>query len=70
MFVVHVAAGRGYKTSEIHLNLTTEPPVDAVTGERYVSVIGETGAGLNFDELCVYDDDAMIPAFLLIYSLC
>jgi len=40
----------------------TEPP-----GE-YDSVFGEPGGDLNYDETVVYNEDAICPSFLIIYS--
>ncbi|KAF9037693.1 hypothetical protein BJ165DRAFT_1532341 [Panaeolus papilionaceus] len=40
----------------------TEPP------EGYHSVIGEPGIDLNYEETVVYDNDAIRPAFLIVYG--
>lgn len=68
MFCVHVVAGRAYKTTAGDLNLNTEPPLDG-SGVQYDSVVGEVGNNLNHDELVVYDERAIIPAYFLVYSL-
>ncbi|KAF9492342.1 ADP-ribosylation [Pleurotus eryngii] len=47
------------KTNAIHL---TEPP------PGYHSVVGLPGADLNYEETVVYDNDAIRPAFLIVYS--
>jgi len=40
----------------------TEPP------GHYDSVVGEPGGDLNYDETVVYNEDAICPSFLIIYS--
>ena len=34
-----------------------------------LAVLGETGQGLNYDEVVVYRNDAIIPRYLLYYTL-
>ncbi|KXN91287.1 Tankyrase-1, partial [Leucoagaricus sp. SymC.cos] len=52
----------GKPNRRIHnaVNLTAPPP-------GCHSVIGEPGAGLNYEETVVYNDDAIRPAFLIVY---
>lgn len=73
MFVVYVAAGKGYKTTsgDLQLDDDQEPPFDPKTGQQYDSVIGEPSANgdLNYDELVVYNSSAIVPAFFIVYSL-
>jgi len=40
----------------------TEPP------SKYHSVIGKPGENLNYHETIVYDNDAIRPAFLIVYG--
>lgn len=56
-----VVVGKGYKTTQDQPALTS-PPVG------YDSVLAEPGAGLNYDELVCYTDDAIRPAYLVIYT--
>ncbi|EIM82323.1 uncharacterized protein STEHIDRAFT_160871 [Stereum hirsutum FP-91666 SS1] len=61
MLLNKVAVGRGYKTL-VDMPTITEPP----TG--YHSVLGETGISLNHDELVVYESEAIIPTYLVVYG--
>lgn len=66
MFVVDVVAGMSYKTDAARLR---SPDVESILRNDYDSVMGIPGDNLNFDELVVYDNDAMIPTFYISYSL-
>lgn len=72
MFRVKAAAGRSYKDRVGSLTTLKEPPLDPAKGGRFDSVMGETGksgGALNYDELVVYEDSAIIPAYFLVYSV-
>ncbi|KAA1474713.1 ADP-ribosylation [Dentipellis sp. KUC8613] len=60
MLLTKVAVGKGYK-SRVDMRGITSPP------NGYHSVLGEVGVSLNYDELVVYRDDAIIPAYLVLY---
>ncbi|TCD67833.1 hypothetical protein EIP91_011895 [Steccherinum ochraceum] len=60
MLLNWVVMGKTIKMTEGDTTLT-EPP----TG--YDSVVGEPGGDLNYDESIVYDNDAIRPAFLVVY---
>jgi hypothetical protein len=66
MFLNKVVVGKGIKLRNDQPNLT-EPPAG------YDSVIGEPANSshnsmLNYDELVVYKEEAIIPAYLIIYD--
>lgn len=63
MLHCEVAVGRTYKTKDNMTDLKGAPPAG------YDSVHGQTGAVLNFDEVVVYKDEAVIPRFVLIYEV-
>ncbi|EIM89674.1 ADP-ribosylation, partial [Stereum hirsutum FP-91666 SS1] len=56
-----VAVGNAFKTYDDMDDLTSPPA-------GYDAVIGEVGGTLNYDELVVYRNDAIIPAYLVVYS--
>jgi len=56
-----VIVGRGYKVTQNDTTLT-EPP------QGYHSVLGETGGTLNYDEVVVYENDAIRPSWLVVYK--
>jgi len=56
-----VVAGRRYKTTENNRTLTKPP-------RGYDSVAGEVGHRLNYDELVVYNNDAIRPSYLVMYD--
>jgi len=56
-----VVVGKGYKVKQDKPSLTGPP-----TG--YDSVLAETGQSLNHDELIVFNEDAIRPAWLVMYA--
>jgi len=56
-----VALGRVFKSYFNAPNVTGPPP-------GFDCVVGEPGPVLNFDEVVVYDECAVIPAYLIIYG--
>ncbi|CAM9267091.1 unnamed protein product, partial [Hapterophycus canaliculatus] len=62
MFVANVSAGNAYRTTEGKLPDHMCPP------QGYDSVVGEVGPELNYDEVVVYNEDAALPTFLIVYS--
>ncbi|KAG8829829.1 hypothetical protein FRC17_005946 [Serendipita sp. 399] len=62
MLLAKVVVGRGYKMTRDATTLTAPPT-------NYHSVLGEPDASgsLNYDELVVYDNDAIRPAYLIVY---
>jgi len=61
MLLNKVVVGRGYKVTTNKTSLT-EPPAG------YDSVLGEVGGRLNYDELVVYNNDAVRPSYLVMYD--
>ncbi|KAI4518447.1 ADP-ribosylation [Schizophyllum commune Loenen D] len=61
MILAKVVVGRGYRTRYDNTSLAA-PPVG------YDSVLGEVGAQLNYDEVVVYSNDAIRPAYLVLYD--
>lgn len=61
MLLNNVLAGSEYTTKYDSTHLK-EPP------QGYDSVYGEPGGGLNYDELVVYTDHAIRPAYLVMYE--
>ncbi|KAJ8600799.1 hypothetical protein CTAYLR_009998 [Chrysophaeum taylorii] len=61
IFVCSVAAGKAFKTTAPELHLDRPPP-------GYDSVVGEVGDYLNYDELVVYTEAAVLPNFIIIYA--
>ncbi|KIO20778.1 hypothetical protein M407DRAFT_81169 [Tulasnella calospora MUT 4182] len=61
MLLTTVVVGRGYKLTRDKKSLTCPP-------EGYHSVLGEVGDTLNYDEVVVYDDDAIRPSWLVVYQ--
>ncbi|CAM9541807.1 unnamed protein product [Pylaiella littoralis] len=63
MFICNVAVGRPFCTKELLL------PADSCPPQGFDSVVGEVSpGGLNYDEVVVYNEDAALPSFLLVYS--
>ncbi|KAG8896609.1 hypothetical protein FRB99_008798 [Tulasnella sp. 403] len=56
-----VVVGRGEKLTQNNTSL-------AAPSKGYHSVLGETGKALNFDEVVVYNNDAIRPAWLVVYQ--
>lgn len=63
MFVCSVAAGKAYRTTEGQLLLAHRAPAG------YDSVVGEVGDNLNYDELVVYSEAAVLPEYVVIYTV-
>jgi len=59
-FLCLVACGKVYKTQNDMPELTSPP-------EGYNSVHGMIGPRLNYEEICVYDEHAIIPIAAVIY---
>jgi len=61
IIMCNVVVGNGKKVFQDDLHRTAPPA-------GFHSVLGEVGGGnLNYDELCIYDDDAILPTFLIMY---
>lgn len=60
MFVCKVIVGKGKKLMTDHTTLTCAP-------DGCDSVLGEVGTALNYDEIIVYDEDAVLPAYMVVY---
>lgn len=61
MFYCKVAAGKVYETENDRTDLKKPP-----TG--YDSVYGKEGARLNYPELVVYEEAAVKPTHIIVYS--
>ncbi|KAF8626115.1 hypothetical protein AX17_006610 [Amanita inopinata Kibby_2008] len=61
MLVNRVVVGKSFRRRYNATNLT-EPP------QGYDSVFGEPGADLNYEETVVYNNDAIRPAYLIVYG--
>ncbi|KAH9967417.1 hypothetical protein BC827DRAFT_590408 [Russula dissimulans] len=61
MLLNDVVMGKAIKLTRTDTSLTKPP-------QGYDSVIGEPGGDLNYDEAVVYNQDAICPSFLIIYS--
>jgi hypothetical protein len=62
MLLSRVVVGRGYKMTADNTTLT-KPPAG------FDSILGEVGASLNYDELVVYNNDAIRPSYLVMYDM-
>ena len=78
MLLNKVVVGKGYKMMAANTTLT-EPPaghdsVSVVIRQFFggvlmkKQVLAEVGAGLNYDELVVYNNDAIRPSYLVMYD--
>ncbi|KAJ7768117.1 hypothetical protein DFH07DRAFT_736421, partial [Mycena maculata] len=56
-----VVVGKAYETDDAMNGATAPPP-------GYNSVCGLPGNGLKYDETCVYDDNAILPTYLVLYD--
>lgn len=56
-----VVAGRLHRSTHSLQHLACPPP-------GFQSVQGDPGKGLNYDELVVYNDRAILPAYIILYS--
>mmetsp|Transcript_1163 Transcript_1163/g.3490 ORF Transcript_1163/g.3490 Transcript_1163/m.3490 type:complete len:351 (-) Transcript_1163:146-1198(-) len=61
LLVCAVAAGRAFCTTAAQLPAGPPPGFD--------SLVGEVGDNLNYDEIVLYDEAAVLPQFLVIYAL-
>jgi len=61
MFLNRVAVGKGQILTAANNSLTAAPA-------GFDSVIANPGSGLNYDELIVYNNDAIRPSWLLLYD--
>ena len=61
MLLCKVAVGRRYVTQRNHHELKTPP-------EGYESVHGKHGGTLNYDEIVVYNPEAVLPTYVLLYT--
>ncbi|KAG8848564.1 hypothetical protein FRB96_001091 [Tulasnella sp. 330] len=61
MLLTHVVVGKGLKLTRDNTRLTSPPA-------GYDSVLGETGDSLNYDEVVVYENYAIVPAWLVVYG--
>jgi len=61
MFVAQVTLGKGMKYIADQTQLIAPP-------QGYHSVLGEVGGALNYDECVVYNNDAALPGYLIVYS--
>eukprot|EP01118_Nematostelium_gracile_P012878 TRINITY_DN4780_c0_g1_i1.p1 TRINITY_DN4780_c0_g1~~TRINITY_DN4780_c0_g1_i1.p1 ORF type:complete len:469 (+),score=54.30 TRINITY_DN4780_c0_g1_i1:62-1468(+) len=62
MFLCRVAIGKGHKATSNMQSLQAAPP-------GFDSVLGEVGGVLNHDEVVVYNEGAILPLYLIIYSV-
>jgi len=74
-----VVVGKGYKVTHDLTSLTSPPAgYDSVSFieflfiwtylKNYLKVLAEKGGSLNYDELVVYTNDAILPSFLVMYE--
>lgn len=80
LLVARVALGNGYTMYRTSKRMTDPPDGYHSVGLLFDSllprgnlllvtqVLGEVGEDLNYDEQVVYRDDAIIPAYLVIYG--
>ncbi|PFH48378.1 hypothetical protein AMATHDRAFT_5871 [Amanita thiersii Skay4041] len=61
LLVNRVVVGRPYRLRRNAISMTEAPP-------GYHSVIGEPGEDLNYEETVVYSNDAIRPAYLIVYG--
>ncbi|KIO17880.1 hypothetical protein M407DRAFT_84532 [Tulasnella calospora MUT 4182] len=61
IMLTNVIVGQGHKLTQDSQGLTAPPA-------GYHSVLGEVGGSLNYDELVVYNDDAIRPSWLVVYK--
>lgn len=60
MFICKVIIGKGKQLYTDDTTLTDAPP-------GYDSVLGEVGQNLNYDEIIVYNQDAVLPSYMVVY---
>ena len=61
MLLCDVCPGNKYRLKTGNVSLRGPP-------QGYDSVLGEPGGTLNYDELVVYNPDAVIPRYILVYQ--
>lgn len=61
VLLTKVVVGKGFKVLHNNTKLTEPPP-------GYDSLIAEVGGDLNYDELVVYRNEAIKPAYLVVYD--
>ncbi|KAL6056404.1 PARP catalytic domain-containing protein [Balamuthia mandrillaris] len=61
MFLCYVVVGKGWKILQDSPSLQGPP-------KGFHSVLGEVGSSLNYDEVVVYQEEAVYPAYLIIYK--
>ncbi|KAL6078970.1 PARP catalytic domain-containing protein [Balamuthia mandrillaris] len=61
MFLCYVVVGKGWKILQDSPSLPGPP-------KGFHSVLGEVGSSLNYDEVIVYTEEAVYPAYLIIYK--
>ncbi|KAF8972246.1 hypothetical protein BDZ97DRAFT_1783891 [Flammula alnicola] len=66
LLVSRVIVGNPHKRRQNATGMT-EPPCGYHSASHF-SVIGEPGVDLNYEETVVYDNDAIRPAFLVVYG--
>lgn len=62
IFLCSIAVGKGYEVYQDQPQLTAPP-------QGYDSVLGQTGHTLNYDEVIVYDEAAVLPLYLITYEV-
>jgi len=61
MLLCKVAVGKRYITQHNHCELTAPP-------SGYNSVYGKRGGSLNYDEIVIYNPEAVLPTHVLLYT--
>jgi len=61
MFLCYVVVGKGIILTQDNQSLV-DPP------DGYDSVLGDPGGSLNYDEVVVYDQDAVLPGYAIFYN--
>jgi hypothetical protein len=64
MFICSVVQGNVKKEMNSNTTLTKND----VLSKGFDSVVGEPGKDLNYDEVVVYDEDAVLPRYLVVYK--
>ena len=65
IFLCHVVVGKGkiYETPQWNLSIQKD-----VYGQGFDSVIGQVGKTREMDEVVVYEEEAVLPSYLIIYK--
>lgn len=61
MILFDVLAGNKYGIKKQDPNIKSPP-------QGYDSVYGQTGGCLNYEELVIYNPDAALPKFIIVYQ--